>query len=87
MALRRKPRHIGGMTKRTFINSHTSSNRDSWWWLEQDADGTLHVVHENQDDASTNWRRPINEAMKSGGTGFGKSLQALIDRMFKADDA
>lgn len=71
------------MAKRIFITSHTSSLRDSWWWLEQDADGSLHVSHENMDDRSTDWRKPLNEAIKGGGAGYGRELQALIDRMFE----
>lgn len=72
------------MPKSIFLNSHTSSNRDSWWYLEQDADGSLWVRHENQDDDTTNWRRPLHEALASGGaTGYGKALEERIGRMFK----
>ena len=33
--------------KSKVIASHTSSQRDSWWYLIQKDDGTLHVGHES----------------------------------------
>lgn len=71
------------MSKTTVLNSHTSSQRDSWWYLEQDDDGSLWVRHENDDDDSSNWRRPLSEVMASGSSSnFMKALQERIDRMF-----
>lgn len=69
------------------LTSHMSSLRDSWWYLEQDEDGSLWVRHENDDDHSVDWRKPLHEAMAAGGTGFGKELQKRIDRMFEDPDA
>ena len=38
--------------KSKVIASHTSSQRDSWWYLIQKDDGTLHVGHESDSQES-----------------------------------
>lgn len=68
----------------TVLHSHTSSQRDSWWYLEQDDDGSLWVRHENDDDHSSDWKRPLHEVMAGGGSsGFERALQERVNRMFK----
>jgi hypothetical protein len=75
------------MAKTAVLGSHTSSNRDSWWYLVQDDDGTLHVEYENDDDPSDNHRVPINDFLKSqGGSGARKELMDRIGRMFEDRD-
>jgi hypothetical protein len=59
-----------------------SSERDSWWYLEQDKDGSLHVRYENDDDPSDNWRMPINDFLSRGGSSSHQALVELVDRMF-----
>lgn len=74
------------MSKRTVITSHTSSRRDSWWFLIQDDDGALYVEHENDDapeQGKTRWT--INEFMQRGDAK--RELQQLIDRMFENRNA
>lgn len=76
------------MAKTAVLGSHTSSNRDSWWYLVQDDNGTLHVEYENDDDPSDNYRVGINEFLSStgGGAGARKELLNLITRMFEKPD-
>lgn len=75
------------MTKRTVITSHTSSQRDSWWYLEQEQDGSLYIQYENDDDHSRDYRKPLHEFIASGWGTIQKELQALIDRMFEQRNA
>jgi hypothetical protein len=70
--------------QRTVLCSHTSSRRDSWWYLEQDDDGSIWIRHENDDDHSDDWRRPLQEVlMKGSGSGCDRELQERINRMFQ----
>ncbi|TCM21485.1 hypothetical protein EDF56_101149 [Novosphingobium sp. PhB165] len=70
------------MTKTSVLGSHTSSLRDSWWYLEQDADGSIFVRHEDDEDSSKNWRKPLHEVMAGNGSAK-KLVQERIDRMFE----
>jgi hypothetical protein len=60
-----------------------SGKRDSWWFLIQKDDGTLHVKH-TSDGRNSNLHIdrevPLNDFLRSGGL---PELQALIDRMFE----
>jgi hypothetical protein len=68
--------------KSKVIASHTSSQRDSWWYLIQKDDGTLHVGHESDTQGEQIEREvPLNEFMREG-AGAQAELQDLIDRMF-----
>jgi len=68
--------------KSKVIASHTSSQRDSWWYLIQKDDGTLHVGHETDTQGEQIEREvPLNEFMREG-AGAQAELQDLIDRMF-----
>jgi hypothetical protein len=68
--------------KSKVIASHTSSQRDSWWYLIQKGDGTLHVGHESDSQGERIEREvPPNEVMREG-AGAQAELQNLIDRMF-----
>jgi hypothetical protein len=68
--------------KSKVIASHTSSQRDSWWYLIQKDDGTLHVGHESDTQGERIEREvPLNEFMREG-AGAQAELQDLIDRMF-----
>jgi hypothetical protein len=68
--------------KSKVIASHTSSQRDSWWYLIQKDDGTLHVGHESDSQGERIEREvPLNDFMRAG-TGARAELQDLIDRMF-----
>lgn len=67
------------MSKSVILGSHTSSRRDSWWYLEQDDDGSLWVRHENDDDSSGNWRKPLHQVLAEGDR---RLVQDRIDRMF-----
>ena len=68
--------------KSKVIASHTSSQRDSWWYLIQKDDGTLHVGHESDSQGERIEREvPLNDFMRAG-TGAQAELQDLIDRMF-----
>jgi hypothetical protein len=68
--------------KSKVIASHTSSQRDSWWYLIQKDDGTLHVGHESGSLGERIEREvPLNEFMREG-AGAQAELQDLIDRMF-----
>lgn len=76
------------MGKTTVLGSHTSSQRDSWWYLEQGEDGALYVRYENDDDHSDDWRLPLHEVLVSGSSAGGMSsarqrVQERIDRMFE----
>jgi hypothetical protein len=75
------------MARSKVITSHTSSRRDSWWYLEQDEDGSLHVRYENDDDHSLDWRKPLHEFIASGWGTIQPELQSLINRMFDDHDA
>lgn len=48
------------------LGNHTSSNRDSWWHLEQDSDGSLWIRYENEDDHGDDWRRPLHDILAKG---------------------
>jgi hypothetical protein len=69
--------------KSKVIASHTSSQRDSWWYLIQKDDGTLHVGHESDSRGTLSIDREvtINDFM-SERSGAQAELQDLIDRMF-----
>jgi hypothetical protein len=71
--------------KSRVITSHTTQSRDSWWYLIQKKDGTLHVRYESE-RAKRGERieseDSINDFMQKGG-GARVELQALIDRMFE----
>jgi hypothetical protein len=70
--------------KSKVIASHTSSQRDSWWYLIQKDDGTLHVGHESGSQGERIEREvPLNDFMCEG-AGAQAELQDLIDRMFNA---
>jgi hypothetical protein len=68
--------------KSKVIASYTSSQRDSWWYLIQKDDGTLHVGHESDTQGERIEREvPLNEFMREG-AGAQAELQDLTDRMF-----
>ena len=68
--------------KSKVIASHTSSQRDSWRYLIQKDDGTLHVGHESDSQGERIEREvPLNDLMREG-AGAQAELQNLIDRMF-----
>ena len=69
--------------KTKVIASHTSSRRDSWWYLIQKDDGTLHVRHESKTQGTRTIDREVtlNDFM-SERSGTQAELQNLIDRMF-----
>ena len=71
------------MAKNTVIETHTSSQRGSWWYLQQDEDGSLHVRYKNDDDHSMDFRKPLHEFIASGWGTINLELQSLIDRMFE----
>ena len=68
--------------KTKVIASHTSSQRDSRWYLIQKDDGTLHVGRESDSQGERIEREvPLNDFMREG-AGTLAELQNLIDRMF-----
>ena len=68
--------------KTKVIASHTSSQRDSWWYLIQKDDGTFHIGHESDSQGERTEREvPLNDFMREG-VGAQAELQNLIDRMF-----
>jgi hypothetical protein len=68
--------------KSKVIASRTSSQRDSWWYLIQKDDGTLHVGHESDSQGERIDREVrLNDFMREG-AGVQAELQNLIDRMF-----
>jgi hypothetical protein len=69
--------------KSKVIASHTSSQCDSWWYLIQKDDGTLHVRHESDTQGKRTIDREVtlNDFM-SERSGTQAELQNLIDRMF-----
>jgi hypothetical protein len=68
--------------KSKVIASHTSSQRDSWWYLIQKDDSTLHVGHVSDSQGERTEREvPLNDFMREG-AGAQAELQNLIDRMF-----
>ena len=69
--------------KSKVIASHTSSQRDSWWWyLIQKDDGTLHVGHESDSQGERIEREvPLNDFVSEGAAAQAE-LQNLIDGMF-----
>jgi hypothetical protein len=68
--------------KTTIIASHTSSQRDNWWYLIQKDDGTLHVGHESDSKGERIEREvPLNDFVREG-VGAQAELQNLVDRMF-----
>ena len=70
--------------KSKVIASHTSSQRDSWWWyLIQKDDGTLHVRHESDTQGKRTIDREVTlNYFMSERSGTQAELQNLIDRMF-----
>ena len=67
--------------KSKVIASHTSSQRDSWRYLIQKDDGTLHVGHESDSQGERIEREvPLNTSCAKAREL--KQLQNLIDRMF-----
>lgn len=74
------------MAQRTVLGNHTSSNRDSWWYLEQDDDGGLFVRYEN-DDHSDDWRKPLAQVLANLTSSAAQRVQARVDRMFEDRDA
>jgi hypothetical protein len=72
------------MARVAVISSQMSSQRDTWWFLVQNDDGTLHVKYEskNADGDKTEWEMPINEFLQKSGGGR-TELQKLINRMFE----
>jgi hypothetical protein len=75
------------MSKSAVLGSHTSSRRDSWWYLEQDESGQLFVRYENDDDHSDDWRKPISEVLANGPDSARALLQERINRMFEDREA
>ncbi len=75
------------MAKSTVLGSHTSSRRDSWWYLEQDDEGALYVSYENDDDHSDDWRKPLAEVLANGPSSATELVQQCIDRMFEDRNA
>ena len=68
--------------KTKVIASHTSSQRNSWWYLIQKDDGTLHIGYESGSQGESIEREvPLNDFMREG-AGAQAELQNLIDRMF-----
>lgn len=67
----------------TVLCSHTSSLRDSWWYLEQDTDGSLHIRYENEDNPDDKWRKPINEFLVSSNNRARRELMDRISRLFE----
>jgi hypothetical protein len=68
--------------KTKVIASHTSSQRDCWWYLIQKDDGTLHVGYESDSQGALIEREvPLNDFMCER-IGAQAELQNLIDRMF-----
>jgi len=65
------------MSRSTVLGSHTSSQRDSWWYLEQAEDGALYVRYENDGDHSDDWRLPLHEVIV-GGSGTGGMSSARV---------
>jgi hypothetical protein len=75
------------MPKVTVLGGHTSSQRDSWWYLVQDENGQLFVKYENDDDYSGDWEKPIAEVLANGPSTAKTLLQERIGRMFEDKDA
>ena len=73
------------MSKRVILGSHTSSQRDSWWYLEQDSDGGLFVRYENDDDHSDDWRKPLHEVLAGSGSAKAQVEQWIGLMMGKPD--
>lgn len=71
------------MGKVSVLGNHTSSHRDAWWYLEQDDDGGLFVSYENDDDHSSDWRKPLHEVLADTASTAGRLVQERIDRMFE----
>jgi hypothetical protein len=68
--------------KSKVIASDTSRQRDSWWYLVQKDDGTLHVGYESDCQGERIEREvPLNDFIREG-AGAQAGLQNLIDRMF-----
>ena len=68
--------------KSKVIATHTSSLLDTWWYLIQRDDGTLHVGHESDSQGERiESEVPLNDFMREG-AGAQAELQNLIDRMF-----
>jgi len=64
------------------LQSHSSSQRDSWWYPIQKDDGTLHVGHESEAQGERIEREvPLNDFVREG-AGVQAELHDLIDRMF-----
>jgi hypothetical protein len=71
------------MTQSTIIAMHRSTQRDDWWFLEQDEDGSLHVSYESDDDHTTDYRVPLHEFIAAKSGAIQTELQFLINRMFE----
>ena len=68
--------------KSKVIASHISGRGDTWWYLIQRDDGTLHVGHQSDSQGERIEREvPLNDFMREG-AGAQAELQNLIDRMF-----
>lgn len=72
------------MAKSIVLGNHTSSLRDSWWYLEQRDDGSLWVRYENDDDHSDDWEKPLADVLVEGGS-TAEVVQKRIDLMFDKD--
>jgi hypothetical protein len=68
--------------KSNVIASHTSSQRDSWWYLIQKDDGTLHVGHESDSQGKRIEREVPFKRLHARRRCAQAELQNLIDRMF-----
>jgi hypothetical protein len=67
--------------KSKVIANHTSSRRDSWWYLIQRDDGTLHGHESDSQGERIEREVPLNDFMRED-VGAQAELQNLIDRMF-----
>lgn len=75
------------MAKTAVLGSHTSSQRDSWWYLSQHDDGSVWVRYENDDDHNDDWEKPLQEVLVSGPAGAKERVEAWIGRMLEKKDA
>ena len=73
------------MGKTVVLGSHTSSNRDSWWYLEREEDGSLYVRYENDDDHSEDWRKPMHEVLAGSGSAKNRVQEWIGSMMDKSD--
>jgi hypothetical protein len=70
--------------KTRVVASHITSRRDTWWYVIQEDDGTLHVGQDSDWVGGEQVERtiPINGFLREGGGPQGE-LQKLIDKMFE----